>query len=113
MSDIRALMENARLARRLTQRQVATELGISQPHYSKVMGGVVPLATALERKVVTWLDAASTVAPDIDTRTGDGRAYALMHSIQRQIRELASLLAVPGAARPRRRTRHRKANGAN
>lgn len=47
-------MEERRLDAGLSQTALAARLGISQPHYSKVVGGVVTLTGDLADRMAAW-----------------------------------------------------------
>lgn len=108
MTDVVRLIEERRMAVGLTQRSVAKALGVSQPHYSKVIGGVVALTPRLEELMEGWLKKAP-VGRQASSRHNE-RIGKLTRSIERQIRELNELLVSEGfkpARRPTRRTRSR------
>lgn len=108
MRDLLERVEDKRLASGLSQRAVARELSISQPHYSKVVGGVAQLTPAIADAMAAWLGKAGPVSTLPDEQAS--RIRALTRSIERTLRELNSLLAeggVRGRKRGSRRTRRR------
>ena len=98
-------LEGARLRAGLTQAAVSRELAISQPHYSKVAGGVVEPGQDLTTRIRSWL--ATHKAPE---RSGFNKAQfraraevlRLTKSIERQSRQLAQLLSSQGMTASRR-----------
>lgn len=108
MSDPRDLLEERRLDLGLTQFAVARELGITQPHYSKVMGRVANLAPELQERITRWL----ADRPPLHTkRKHDEELLVLTRAIERNSRRLAVLLSRQGKTGPRRqvtRTRSRR-----
>jgi transcriptional regulator with XRE-family HTH domain len=99
MSDSRDLVEARRLALGLTQFAVARELGITQPHYSKVMGGVANLPPELEERILRWLEDR----PRPVSRPSEEReVLVLTRKIERNSRRLAVLLTRQGRAAPKR-----------
>lgn len=108
MSGLLISMEEKRLRSGLTQGAVARIIGISQPHYSKVVGGLVPLAPELAKRVQAWVNAGSSRRGEAtsasETRLRNAiRIRELSRSIERQLREINSLLE-PSAAPTSRRT---------
>lgn len=102
-------VEERRLDAGLSQTAVAARLGISQPHYSKVVGGVATLTGDLATLMVDWLKANPSAA----VHGGDRRDQIrkLSRSLERDLRQLNSLLAVEGRGSGRRgpqRTRDRR-----
>jgi transcriptional regulator with XRE-family HTH domain len=88
-----ARLEQARLAARMSQQQIAQKLGVSQGHYSKVVTARVPLGDVLRENVEAWLK----------TQIGDGtasdatkRMHELAASIRRECAELMQLAGVIG-----------------
>jgi transcriptional regulator with XRE-family HTH domain len=55
-SDLIAKTEARRRLLRLSQQELAHQLGMTQGHYSKVMRLQVPLAPASEAKLKGWLE---------------------------------------------------------
>lgn len=100
MTDILDEMEERRLALGLTQFAVAQELGITQPHYSKVVGRAVPLVSDLQDRMAGWLKDRP---PPPDAPRQDSEILDLTRAIERQSRRLAVLLTRKGKAAPRRR----------
>ncbi|MGR7997941.1 helix-turn-helix domain-containing protein [Xanthobacter dioxanivorans] len=104
MSELLSSVEERRLRAGLSQRSVARAIGISQPHYSKVVGGLVRLPKGLEDRLAAWL-AAQEHDP-VEGRTGVGieasRIRELAASIEAQLRELNRLLGVSSGARNKR-----------
>ena len=101
MTDVRRLLEERRLGTGLTQGAVADALGITQPHYSKVVGGVVPLTGALAARMSAWIgQAAPARRSRADPGGADGkRIRQLVRSISRDLRELDALLGPDGKGR--------------
>ena len=56
-------IERSRLERRITQDAVAQELGITQPHYSKVVRGAARLTEGMHEKMENWLEGKPPIAP--------------------------------------------------
>lgn len=103
-------MEAKRLDRGLSQKAVAAALGISQPHYSKVVGGLVALTDSLGHAMHAWLTADPTA--ELLPRSRDDPIRDLARSISRDLRKLGELLAAEGRVPARRgvkRTRDRRA----
>ena len=83
-------MERARLARRFTQHAVAEQLGITQPHYSKIVRGMHDAMDA-------WLNQN----PSPPVQRAD-ELMRLTRRIERDVAKLNRLLAREGR-RPQRR----------
>ena len=103
MADVKARVEDRRLELGLTQRSVASALGITQPHYSKVVGGVAALTAEMDAAMEAWLapgagGGPAPAAPALPI----GRAKRLARSIERQLRQLSHLLEADGTAAVRR-----------
>jgi transcriptional regulator with XRE-family HTH domain len=105
-------LEARRLELGLTQGAVALVLGVTQPHYSKIVGGIVPLTPNRATIVEAWLKDALR---DAEPVPGSDRAVRIREirkvtrSIQSQLRQLAKLLVAEGGSsrRPLRRTSRR------
>lgn len=109
MSELIETVERRRLDAGLSQTAVAALLGISQPHYSKVVGGVATLTDELAGLMAAWLGAN----PDAAVSGADprDRIRRLSRSIERDLRQLNKLLAAEGRGpgrRAPRRTRDRR-----
>lgn len=116
MTDVRRLLEEERLRAGLTQRALALALGVTQPHYSKVVGGVVPLTGELAARMSAWMENKAPVPagqsrPHLSGTRAD-RARRLALSIARDLRELSAILRVDGkdGGRLPKRTRSRAAS---
>lgn len=106
MSNLPDRVEARRLALGLSQKAVAARLGISQPHFSKVVGRLVALTPAMEQAMRDWLSTAPAGSAVADPKALKIRT--LTRSIQRQLRELNALIDHDGTApgrRPPRPTR--------
>ncbi|WP_394072681.1 helix-turn-helix domain-containing protein [Roseixanthobacter glucoisosaccharinicivorans] len=103
MSELLSTVEERRLQAGLSQREVARAVGITQPHYSKVVGGLASLPSELEDRLVAWLRAKEHRSVEVRTAVGieAARIKELAASIEEQLRELNRLLGV--ASRPRKR----------
>ncbi|KRE21709.1 hypothetical protein ASE66_28085 [Bosea sp. Root483D1] len=103
MSELLSEVEGRRLQVGLSQRAVARAIGISQPHYSKVVGGLANLPKELEERLVVWLQAQDRGSVERYVAVGveAARIRELAASIEKQLRELNRLLGV--ASTPRRR----------
>jgi transcriptional regulator with XRE-family HTH domain len=55
-TDLIAKAEARRRVLRLSQQQLAEQLGVTQGHYSKLVRRQVPLAPAAETKLKDWLE---------------------------------------------------------
>lgn len=86
-------VEIMRASRGLTQAALASRLGVSQAHYSKVVGRIVPLSTGLAERVRSWVDENAS-----GTRLSHSSAEMeeLARSIRRDARRLAHLLRASG-----------------
>lgn len=82
-------IEEWRASRRLTQASVAHRLGVSQAHYSKVVGGIVPLSDALAARMRDLIAGTGAVS---GTRATMDEATRLSQSIQRDARRLVHLI---------------------
>jgi transcriptional regulator with XRE-family HTH domain len=82
-------VERKRSLERLTQTALAARLEISQAHYSKVVGGIVPLSSSLAARMAEWLgpDAKS---PAISRRFDE--IDELARSIRADARRLSQLI---------------------
>lgn len=100
MSKILDDIEDVRMRLGLTQLAVARPLGITQPHYSKVVGRAAALPDDLAQRMVQWTKDQTFEAP---TTKGDREMLELTRSIERQSKRLATLLAQHGRAPTKRR----------
>lgn len=90
-------MERARLARGFTQLAVAEQLGITQPHYSKIVREAAVLTNAMHDAMDAWLNQNP---PPSAQRTDE--LMRLTRRIERDVAKLNRLLAQEGR-RPQRR----------
>lgn len=81
-------MELARLERRFTQDAVAKQLGITQPHYSKIVRGAVTLTCDMHEAMHGWL---SRNPPRSKPRSDE--LMRLTRRIERDVAKLNRLLA--------------------
>lgn len=100
MSKILDDIEDIRLRLGLTQLAVARGLGITQPHYSKVVGRTATLSGDLAQRMRAWIKEQTVPAR---ARAGDREMLELTRSIERQSKRLATLLAQQGRAPTKRR----------
>jgi len=100
MSNILDDIEDARMRLGLTQLAVARPLGITQPHYSKVVGRAAALPDDLAQRMAQWTKDQAVETP---VRNGDREMLELTRSIERQSKRLATLLAAHGRAPNKRR----------
>lgn len=84
-------MELARLERRFTQDAVAKQLGISQPHYSKIVRGAVTLTHDMHEAMHTWLNRNPP-----QSRPRSDEVMRLTKRIERDVAKLNRLLAQEG-----------------
>lgn len=108
MTEVTQDVERRRLEVGLSQKAVAARLGISQPHYSKVVGGVVTLTDDLASLMAEWLNSNPVaVMPSGDRRL---RIRELSRSIERDLRRLNSLISEESGSgrRSPQRTRDRR-----
>ncbi|GEM71955.1 MAG: hypothetical protein GY736_08935 [Sphingomonas sp.] len=108
MSDLLDQVETRRLALAISQKTVAERLGITQPHYSKVVGRLVVLTPRMEEAMRGWLDDVPTPPATLGPRAS--RIRSLTRSIQRQLRELNALVEQDGAQSRRPPTRTTRRN---
>jgi len=92
--ELRDRLDERRRALGLTQRAVADALGVTQPHYSKMVGGIVPITDHRAAEMELWLRATS--AAPVPPGPRSARMERLARSIERQVAELARLLASEG-----------------
>ena len=100
MTEILDDIEDVRLRLGLTQFAVARELGITQPHYSKVVGRAAILSEDLAQRMRAWTKDQAIAAR---AKKGDREMIELTRSIERQSKRLATLLAQQGRAPTKRR----------
>lgn len=100
MSNILDNIEDVRLRLGLTQLAVARPLGITQPHYSKVVGRTAALPDDLAQRMLTWTQEQKLPPRAEDD---DREMLELTRSIERQSKRLATLLAQHGRAPAKRR----------
>ena len=92
MSDLIQRTEAVRRRLGLRQAEVATALGVTQGHYSKVANARTPLAKDLAERMSNWVDA--NISDDFgEPGLISDRMAALVASIQRQCSELLHLSA--------------------
>lgn len=75
----------------ITQSELALACGLSQPHLSKVLSGLVNLAPKTERKLSIWLQSAGDAveaAPNEIVRSLAARLEKLRPAKRMQIMEL-------------------------
>ncbi len=99
MADLLELVEKRRLSLGQTQAAVASACGITQPHYSKVVGRLVGLTDDLERRMQEWLEGNPATAGRDEHNS---EIVALTREIFSSSRRLASLLSKQGRTPPRR-----------
>jgi len=97
LSTLLGRIEERRLALGLSQLAVAIRLGITQPHYSKVVGGVARLTPEMADAMHAWIADTPTPTERSDRRSS--RIRTLTRSIERQLRELNALVGEEGAGR--------------
>lgn len=90
--DLILRLEARRSELGLTQLAVATSLGVSQPHYSKIIGGIVPLTDRRADEIESWLRAHVGTDRVTVGREANVRIRQLARSIEKQLRELNHLL---------------------
>lgn len=117
MSEILQHLEDRRVGTGLLQRDVAAALGITQPHYSKLVGGLVTLTPQMHEKIERWLDQ---IEPDMDAGvrgiaksldTNGVEVRQLVRGLEAQVRSLKRLLNERGSGpggRPPRLARSRQ-----
>ena len=93
MSNLMARVEQARLAARMSQQQLAEKLGVSQGHYSKVVTAKVPIGDTMRESAETWLNAQGLEGTASDVTK---RMQELAASIRRECTELMQLAGVIG-----------------
>lgn len=86
-------VERKRSVERLTQTALAEQLGVSQPHYSKVVGGIVPLSADLAERMARWL-ASSAPLPRTSRKYDE--IDELARSIRADARRLSQLIKATG-----------------
>lgn len=102
MTELLHRLEDRRLELGLTQKDLGRTLGVSQPHYSKMVGGTVPVTPERARKIEEWLRGSPSTPA---RRSGPNeRVRDLVRSIEGNLRELNRLLGDAGSKRrgPRR-----------
>lgn len=82
-------VERKRAEARLTQHAVARALGVSQAHYSKVVGRIVNLSPSLAERMQHWLASDSSEREIVVT---ENEIEALARSIRADARRLAQLV---------------------
>lgn len=97
MSGLLAAIEERRIALGLSQRAVADQLGITQPHYSKVVGGLAALTPAMAEAMHAWIDGSPV--PQGKTDLHVKRIRTLTRDIERKMRELNALVGSGGTGR--------------
>lgn len=102
MTDLLHRVEERRLGLGMTQAAIAASCGITQPHYSKVVGGLVGLTGDLKARLETWLAGVPAAEVALDANS---EIIALTREIASNSRKLALLLARQGRGAPRRRPR--------
>lgn len=107
MTDLLDLVEKRRLSLGRTQAAVASACGITQPHYSKVVGRLVVLTDHLEVRMQEWLEENPATA---GVHEHNSEIVALSRAIVSSSRRLAGLLSGQGRTPPRRSPRSRNAH---
>jgi transcriptional regulator with XRE-family HTH domain len=84
MSDLIAEVENVRQSARMSQAEVAHQMGVSQGHYSKVVANRVPLAPKMAAKMIAWLEQSESTAASIDREILE-KCMELMHLLRARV----------------------------
>jgi transcriptional regulator with XRE-family HTH domain len=79
MTDLIAEVENVRQSQRMSQAEVAHQMGVSQGQYSKVVANRVPLAPKMATRMKAWLEQR-----DID-RVILAKCIEMMHLLRARI----------------------------
>jgi transcriptional regulator with XRE-family HTH domain len=108
MTDILSTVEKRRISLGQTQAAVAAACGITQPHYSKVVGGLVGLTGKLEERLNQWLQGNPSHR---ETSELDSEILTLTREIASKSKRLAVILARSGKAPPRRQPRNASRKG--
>ncbi|MYA86853.1 MAG: helix-turn-helix transcriptional regulator [Boseongicola sp. SB0662_bin_57] len=95
MTDLIATTENLRRSERMSQAEVAREMGISQGHYSKVVAKRVPLAPKMATRVTVWLQQRETTSAGVDHEIIT-KCMELMHLLQERVRSAPESEDKPG-----------------
>ena len=86
-------IERRRVGARLTQAALASRLGVTQGHYSKVVGRIIPLSSRLAESMGEWIEADRTERRAV---ADDEEIAELARSIQTDARRLALLIRQSG-----------------
>ncbi|WP_445682726.1 helix-turn-helix domain-containing protein [Radicibacter daui] len=86
MTDLINELEAARQARRISQAEVAGDLGISQGHYSKIVARNVTLTRKMSLRMSDWLGRHDGHASDPRLREVLSKCIDLMHSLELYLR---------------------------
>ncbi|MCB1381307.1 MAG: helix-turn-helix transcriptional regulator [Alphaproteobacteria bacterium] len=84
MSDLIAEVENVRQSARMSQAEVAHQMGVSQGQYSKVVANRVPLAPKMAAKMKAWLEQNEATAVSIDREILE-KCIELMHLLRARV----------------------------
>jgi transcriptional regulator with XRE-family HTH domain len=84
MTDLIAEVENVRQSQRMSQAEVAHQMGVSQGQYSKVVANRVPLAPKMATRMKAWLEQRESTASDID-RVILAKCIEMMHLLRARI----------------------------
>ena len=100
--DLIQRLEERRSELGLSQLAVATRIGVSQPHFSKIIGRIVPLTADRAREIEMWLAEPPGECRERLGNAGSIRIRRLARSIEKQLRELNHLLDKEGVVSIRR-----------
>lgn len=89
--DLILSVDEARRAKRMSQLEIADQLGISQGHYSKVLSRSVGLSAKLTVKMEDWLEVSGKEAIG---SYASRRISQLAMSIRRECMELMHLVGL-------------------
>lgn len=84
MRDLIAEVESLRQSERMSQAEVAGQLGVSQGQYSKVVAKRVPLAPKMAAKLAAWLNQRDATTANLDREILD-KCIELMHLLQERV----------------------------
>lgn len=84
MGDIIKEVENRQRATRMSQAEIARQLGVSQGQLSKVLAGKVPLTKKMSNRMAVWLARTGSIEA-VSAQEILKKCIELMHLIRRHI----------------------------
>lgn len=86
MRDLISEVENLRQSKRMSQAEVARQMGVSQGQYSKVIARRVPLAAKMTVRMRSWLEQHESTVASLDHDIRE-KCIELMHLLRARLED--------------------------